>query len=78
MRGLGGLTRGKPTEPAGNPSFLGRPTGLFAFVGGDSLALIDFLVLPFGRPGFRFGGISGIVAGFAIACATDVSGEGSC
>jgi hypothetical protein len=43
-----------PTEPAGSPSFRGRPTGRLAFAG-EGLAVPSrvFLVLPFGRPGRR-------------------------
>lgn len=45
-----------PTDPAGKPSFRGRPTGRLILsvttVGSGS----DFLPLPLGRPGLRFRG----------------------
>ena len=50
-----------PTEPAGRPSFLGRPTGRLILGSAFSSC---FLPLPFGRPGRRFIGVpSGLVAG---------------
>ena len=44
-----------PTEPAGNPSFLGLPTGRL-FLGGVGSPSKCFFVLPFGRPGRLFTG----------------------
>jgi hypothetical protein len=50
---LGRTERRLLTEPAGNPSFLGLPTGrlIFGRAGGSRE---DFFPLPLGRPGLRF------------------------
>jgi hypothetical protein len=56
------------TEPAGRPSFLGRPTGRLILGSlGESLGL---LVLPFGRPRFRF---PVTVSGSAVVVADEAS-----
>jgi hypothetical protein len=60
----GGRFRGRtldlrePTEPAGRPSFLGRPTGLLIL--GGALGSIGFFPLPLGLPGLRFTGTCGV------------------
>lgn len=51
------------TEPAGKPSFLGRPTGRLTLFAGSmtsppSPKRTGFLTLPFGRPGGRFTGVA--------------------
>lgn len=61
---LGLLVR---TDPAGRPSFLGRPTGRFKLFGSPFLSTALILVtLPFGRPGLRLTG--GSTGGFPSAC----------
>lgn len=46
-----------PTDPAGNPSLRGRPTGRLIFVGVPSKF---FFELPLGRPGRRLTGSEGL------------------
>lgn len=48
------------TEPAGRPSFRGRPTGRLTLVTGSaaSPAGVGFFTLPFGRPGLRLTGVA--------------------
>lgn len=56
----GRLGRRGPTEPAGSPSFRGRPTGLLIF--GSAFGSTGFLPLPLGRPGLRLMGTSGMAS----------------
>jgi hypothetical protein len=51
---LRGRDRFEPTEPAGKPSFLGRPTGRLIFVVA-AITSAYFFPLPFGLPGLRLG-----------------------
>ena len=47
---------GRGTEPAGSPSFLGRPTGRLTGGGALGSTYLVLSPLPFGRPGPRFTG----------------------
>lgn len=54
------------TDPAGSPSFLGRPTGRLTGGGACGSMNLAFTPLPLGRPGPRLTGVTG--AGSAPAC----------
>jgi hypothetical protein len=51
------------TEPAGRPSFLGRPTGRLILFPGSIPSIapagVGFFTLPLGRPGLRLIGTAG-------------------
>jgi hypothetical protein len=50
-----------PTEPAGKPSFRGRPTGRLILGCAGAVPNKFFFVLPFGRPGRRLTGSEGLL-----------------